>query len=90
MARPQGIMEEESAYMVTVWGRNIRANLYPVGKACFLPPPFTLPATEIVLLSEGKMAVSWAFSGFANFFTKNTLPTVSSRVKCPVIFFTNP
>jgi hypothetical protein len=83
-------MEEESAYMVTVWGRNIRANLYPVGKAGLRPPPFTLPATEVALLSEGKMAVSQAFSRFANIITKNTLPLASFRVKHPVIFFTNP
>jgi len=76
--------------MVTAWGRNIRANLYPVGKAGFRPPPFTLPATEVALLNEGEVPVSQAFSGFANFFTQNTLPLSSFPVKHPVIFFTNP
>ena len=76
--------------MVTIWGRNIRANLYPVGKGTFRPLPFTLPATASVLSLEGKVLESRTFPGIANIFTKNTLPSTPRRFHGPVIFFTKP
>jgi hypothetical protein len=90
MLRPQGIIEEKSATMVSVCVRNIRANLDPIGKARFPPPLFTLPATEAPLLPGRKVAESRAFPRLANFFTKNAFPLESFCFKQPVILFTNP
>jgi len=90
MVRPQCIIEEKSACMVTDWGRNIRANLDPLVEAGFRRPRFRLPAMPPPLSPGQKVAQLRAFLGFTNYFTKNILPSESFCAKQPVIFFTNP